>query len=63
MTILHTGSTKAFESGWQNIFGGGKKPAAQKSEPKKPATAQKAKSAKKAAAKATAKKPKKKAKR
>lgn len=57
MTVLHTGSTKAFEAGWRNIFGG-KKQAKADAVP-----AKKAKPAKKAAAKAGVKKPKKKSKR
>ncbi|MGC3969616.1 MAG: hypothetical protein QM775_20375 [Pirellulales bacterium] len=63
MTILHTGSTKAFEAGWRNIFGGGKKATAEGTSAKKTSAAKKAKPAKKAAAKAATAKPKKKAKR
>lgn len=49
MTVLHTGSTKAFSAGWSNIFSGKKSPAPaaeKKSSAAKPAKKKPAKSAK-----------------
>lgn len=49
MTVLHTGSTKAFSAGWSNIFSGKKPPAPtaeKKTNAAKPAKKKPAKSAK-----------------
>lgn len=49
MTVLHTGSTKAFSAGWSNIFSGKKSPAPtaeKKTNAAKPAKKKPAKSAK-----------------
>ncbi len=49
MTVLHTGATKKFVAGWENIFSAkGKKPAAT---PNKPAAKKKAPAGKKPAKK------------